>query len=68
MGWIVINPVNQTYDGVYTHRNYADEACTHWREAWGEPICYVRKFDGNARKELEPHYKFMADAKYKECK
>jgi len=66
MGWIIINPANQTYDGLYASRDDADEACEYWKETWGEPMCYVHHFKANAMRELEPHYKFMADAKYEQ--
>jgi len=58
MGYVVINPANATYDGIYVDKDTAYNARDYWDKYWNEPMVYVVPYEGTAS-DLESVYVFM---------
>ena len=61
MPYVLINPVNMTYDGGYTYKADANAVAKWAREAYAAPKIFVAKIDGVPSQILEPQFKWMAN-------
>ena len=61
MPYVIINPVNMTYDGGYVYKAHAEEMLQYCRMEYKQPATFMAFIDGAAADTLEPHFKWMAD-------
>lgn len=61
MPYVIINPVNRTYDGGYFRKKDAEEMLRFCREEYKQPATFMAFIDGPAASTLEPHFRWMAD-------
>jgi hypothetical protein len=60
MPYVIINPVNMTYDGGYFDKDQAEHMLHFCRTEYKQPATFMAFIDG-AASNLEPHFKWMAD-------
>ena len=63
MSYVILDPINMTYDGGYSSKKYAEEMLEFCRKDWGQPKMFLIEYDGIAA-DFEPEFTFMADKKY----
>lgn len=61
MPYVLINPVNMTYDGGYFRKTDAEEMLQYCRTEYKQPATFMAFIDGVASQTLEPHFRWMAD-------
>lgn len=61
MPYVIINPVNMTYDGGYTDKADAKDMLRFWQEEHKQPATFMAFIDGVPSTTLEPHFRWMAD-------
>ena len=61
MTYVIINPVNMTYDGGYARLSDATDMLEFCRKQYNQPATFLASIDGVAADVLEPHFKWMAD-------
>lgn len=61
MPYVIINPVNMTYDGGYRTKEDAEGMLHFCRTQYKQPATFMAYIDGVASTTLEPHFRWMAD-------
>lgn len=61
MPYVIIDPVNMTYDGGYFDKDDAESMLEHCRKEYAQPSIFMAFIDGVASTTLEPHFTWMAD-------
>lgn len=61
MPYVIINPVNMTYDGGYFDKAEAEHMLRFWQTEYKQPDTFMAFIEGAASKTLEPHFRWTAD-------
>jgi hypothetical protein len=61
MPYVIINPVNMTYDGGYFDKAHAEHMLQFCQTEYKQPATFMAFIDGVASTTLEPHFRWMAD-------
>ena len=61
MPYVIINPVNMTYDGGYFDKADAEKMLRFCQTEYRQPATFMAFIDGAAAETLEPHFRWMAD-------
>lgn len=65
MPYVLIDPVNMTYDGGYHYKDDAESMLEYCRKEYAQPSIFVAFIDGVAATTLEPHFTWMADKRFR---
>ena len=61
MPYVIINPVNMTYDGGYFDKDDAEAMLHFCQTEYKQPATFMAFIDGVPSTTLEPYFRWMAD-------